>query len=271
MQGLTLEMICANNGALKFHYGIELALQLTTAVESMHKIGLPVANISPNSIIINGNLLKIIDFGYYEIYSKILALEKTPRYPIAPEFLSGQTHATLNTDIWYCGLVIYLMFCGGYPWPVIHFGKQMKNILEGNITFPGYVRTEIQDLLKSMMHPICEERPTISDVVIDLKRIKLQYDEGNHVIPLPKQSSDTTRKTTLSPNIKIPISTIGSSRSLSSGHSLLTKPNVSSLNMLPVRRRTPNNVVMVKPSPDRRSSVPLSSPPVFDLNLPGSE
>ncbi|KAK9463596.1 kinase-like domain-containing protein [Lipomyces oligophaga] len=97
--------------------------QLIGAVEYMHSKGIAHRDIKPENILLdsNGNLL-LADFGFAMLYRHRGQTRTTnqvcgsPPYA-APEILAQQgQYAPAPTDIWSCGVVLFVLLTGCTPW-----------------------------------------------------------------------------------------------------------------------------------------------------------
>lgn len=94
--------------------------QLISGVEFCHKSGVCHRDLKLENTLLDGSpapLLKICDFGY----SKSMLMDSqpkstvgTPAY-IAPEVLSKKKYDGHKADVWSCGVTLYVMLVGAYP------------------------------------------------------------------------------------------------------------------------------------------------------------
>jgi len=97
--------------------GIEIARQLCAGLAAAHDKGIVHRDLKPGNIMIDGRgQVHITDFGLAAVADLILGKEAssgTPMY-MAPEQLSGE-HASVRSDIYALGLVLYEVFTGRRP------------------------------------------------------------------------------------------------------------------------------------------------------------
>lgn len=89
--------------------------------------------------------LKICDFGYsvsYLLNSPPKSITGTLRY-IAPEVLSGTEYDGKLADVWSCGVTLYVMLVGVYPFAddkeTENIEKTMQHILGAQYEIPAYI------------------------------------------------------------------------------------------------------------------------------------
>ncbi|WZZ07254.1 hypothetical protein YC2023_093175 [Brassica napus] len=97
--------------------------------------------------------VKICDFGYSKsgvLHSQPKTTVGTPAY-IAPEVLSTREYDGKVADVWSCGVTLYVMLVGAYPFEdpsdPKDFRKTMGRILRAHYSVPDYVSDECKHLL----------------------------------------------------------------------------------------------------------------------------
>lgn len=96
------------------------------------------------------DLLKIIDFGLSNLYSKPTDLLETacgsPCYA-APEMIAGKSYKGLEVDIWSCGIILYAMLCGYLPFEDPDTDLLYQKIIRCDYTIPKYISADGKDLI----------------------------------------------------------------------------------------------------------------------------
>ncbi|KAH8510880.1 hypothetical protein H0E87_008423, partial [Populus deltoides] len=89
--------------------------------------------------------LKICDFGYSKsslLHSRPKSTVGTPAY-IAPEVLSRREYDGKMADVWSCGVTLYVMLVGAYPFEdqddPKNFRKTIQKIMAVQYKIPDYV------------------------------------------------------------------------------------------------------------------------------------
>ncbi|GJN31677.1 hypothetical protein PR202_gb20102 [Eleusine coracana subsp. coracana] len=116
--------------------------------------------------------LKICDFGYSKssvLHSQPKSTVGTPAY-IAPEVLSRKEYDGKVADVWSCGVTLYVMLVGAYPFEdpddPRNFRKTITRILSVQYSIPDYVRIsmECRHLLSRIFVGNPEQRITIPEI-----------------------------------------------------------------------------------------------------------
>ncbi|KAL5053607.1 hypothetical protein RYX36_034289 [Vicia faba] len=95
--------------------------QLVSGVSHCHDMEICHRDLKLENTLLNGKLIKICDFGYsksYLLHSRPKSMIGTPSY-IAPEIFSRKEYDGKLVDVWSCGVMLYIMLVGEFP-----FGDQ---------------------------------------------------------------------------------------------------------------------------------------------------
>eukprot|EP00252_Welwitschia_mirabilis_P024842 TRINITY_DN752_c0_g1_i3.p1 TRINITY_DN752_c0_g1~~TRINITY_DN752_c0_g1_i3.p1 ORF type:complete len:256 (-),score=38.94 TRINITY_DN752_c0_g1_i3:554-1321(-) len=116
--------------------------------------------------------LKICDFGYSKssvLHSKPKSTVGTPAY-IAPEVLSRKEYDGKQADVWSCGVTLYVMLVGAYPFEdqndPKNFRKTIQRIMNVQYSIPDYVHVsqECKHLLARIFVANPARRITIKEI-----------------------------------------------------------------------------------------------------------
>lgn len=165
--------------------------QLMFGVDFCHRMGIVNRDIKPENILLSSlkdgkMILKLCDFGF----SKDIKNDSAPKTRlgtamyIAPEVIKNlldEEYDGRQADVWSCGVVLYVMLTGKYPFlpendlqsshkhaPSIG-ARQMQRLFERTLSntfekIPG-VSEECNTLLTRMLEPEPHKRATVSDIM----------------------------------------------------------------------------------------------------------
>lgn len=147
--------------------------QIVNAVLYCHINGIVHRDIKADNILfvkpdIN-SAVKLIDFGIsvkFEKDTKLKDKTGTVLY-IAPEVINGSYDE--KCDIWSCGVLLYILFCGVPPFNGNSRKEVITKIRKGNVHFKGKVWNVIspdaKDLILKMLTLDPEKRPSCREVL----------------------------------------------------------------------------------------------------------
>ncbi|PIA52046.1 hypothetical protein AQUCO_01000138v1 [Aquilegia coerulea] len=149
--------------------------QLISGVSYCHSMQICHRDLKLENTLLDGSTaprLKICDFGYSKssvLHSQPKSTVGTPAY-IAPEVLSRKEYDGKVADVWSCGVTLYVMLVGAYPFEdpddPRNFRKTIGRILSVHYSIPDYVRvsTECKHLLSRIFVASPEKRITMSEI-----------------------------------------------------------------------------------------------------------
>ncbi|KAL3818928.1 hypothetical protein ACJIZ3_004833 [Penstemon smallii] len=149
--------------------------QLISGVSYCHSMRVCHRDLKLENSLLDGSTeprLKICDFGYSKssvLHSQPKSTVGTPAY-IAPEVLSRKEYDGKIADVWSCGVTLYVMLVGAYPFEdpddPINFKKTINKILSVHYSIPDYVRVskECKHLLSRIFVSDPEKRITILEI-----------------------------------------------------------------------------------------------------------
>ncbi|XP_073148960.1 serine/threonine-protein kinase SAPK2-like isoform X1 [Henckelia pumila] len=149
--------------------------QLISGVSYCHSMQICHRDLKLENTLLDGSSaprLKICDFGYSKsavLHSQPKSTVGTPAY-IAPEVLSRKEYDGKIADVWSCGVTLYVMLVGAYPFEDAddprNFKKTINRILSVHYSIPDYVRVskECKHLLSRIFVADPEKRITIREI-----------------------------------------------------------------------------------------------------------
>uniref|UniRef100_A0A1D1YMQ0 non-specific serine/threonine protein kinase n=1 Tax=Anthurium amnicola TaxID=1678845 RepID=A0A1D1YMQ0_9ARAE len=149
--------------------------QLISGVSYCHHMQICHRDLKLENTLLDGSpapRLKICDFGYSKsslLHSRPKSTVGTPAY-IAPEVLSRREYDGKLADVWSCGVTLYVMLVGSYPFEDPHdprnFRKTIGRIMLAQYKIPDYVHIskDCRDLLKRIFVSNSSRRITIREI-----------------------------------------------------------------------------------------------------------
>ncbi|XP_034690320.1 serine/threonine-protein kinase SAPK2-like isoform X2 [Vitis riparia] len=172
--GELFERIC-NAGRFSEDEARYFFQQLISGVSYCHSMQICHRDLKLENTLLDGSpapRLKICDFGYSKssvLHSQPKSTVGTPAY-IAPEVLSRKEYDGKIADVWSCGVTLYVMLVGAYPFEdpddPRNFRKTIARILSVHYSIPDYVRVsmECKHLLSRIFVANPEKRITIPEI-----------------------------------------------------------------------------------------------------------
>ncbi|CAL1401627.1 unnamed protein product [Linum trigynum] len=149
--------------------------QLISGVSYCHSMEICHRDLKLENTLLDGSpspRLKICDFGYSKsglLHSQPKSTVGTPAY-IAPEVLSRKEYDGKIADVWSCGVTLYVMLVGGYPFEdpddPRNFRKTIGRIMSVQYSIPDYVRVsaDCKQLLSRIFVANPAKRITIPEI-----------------------------------------------------------------------------------------------------------
>lgn len=149
--------------------------QLISGVSYCHSMQICHRDLKLENTLLDGSStpkLKICDFGYSKssvLHSQPKSTVGTPAY-IAPEVLSLKEYDGKIADVWSCGVTLYVMLVGAYPFEdpddPRNFRKTIGRILSVQYSIPDYVRvsTDCRHLLSRIFVADPQKRITMPEI-----------------------------------------------------------------------------------------------------------
>ncbi|KAJ1286424.1 hypothetical protein BS78_03G350500 [Paspalum vaginatum] len=149
--------------------------QLICGVSYCHFMQICHRDLKLENVLLDGSpapRLKICDFGYSKsslLHSRPKSAVGTPAY-IAPEVLSRREYDGKLADVWSCGVTLYVMLVGAYPFEdpddPKNIRKTIEQIMQVQYTIPDYVHisTDCKRLLAHIFVANPMKRITMKDI-----------------------------------------------------------------------------------------------------------
>lgn len=182
--------------------------QLISGVSYCHSMEICHRDLKLENTLLDGSTaprVKICDFGYSKssvLHSQPKSAVGTPAY-IAPEVLSKREYDGKIADVWSCGVTLYVMLFGAYPFEdpadPKNFKKSLARILSVQYSIPENIpiSMECRHLLSRIFVANPEKRTKIPEIKTHpwfLKNLPMELMEGgswqSNDINHPSQSVD---------------------------------------------------------------------------------
>lgn len=148
-------------------------MQLISAVDHCHTNNICHRDIKLENLLLDESILKLTDFGYacriddHNIKKKV----GTMTY-ISPEILLDEELDLIKSDIWACGVVLYVLLCKQYPfeWNSVDVNSKDSqnqiayNIINTKYVLPGYLSEDSKDLIKKIFVKNPKDRISIQEI-----------------------------------------------------------------------------------------------------------
>nr|XP_010930862.1 serine/threonine-protein kinase SAPK7 [Elaeis guineensis] len=172
--GELFERIC-NAGRFSEDEARYFFQQLISGVSYCHFMQICHRDLKLENTLLDGSpapRLKICDFGYSKsslLHSRPKSTVGTPAY-IAPEVLSRREYDGKLADVWSCGVTLYVMLVGAYPFEdpddPKNFRKTIQRIMSVQYKIPEYVHIsqDCRQLLSRIFVANSARRITIREI-----------------------------------------------------------------------------------------------------------
>lgn len=142
--------------------------QIIVGIEHCHSRKICHRDLKPENILVDSEVnVKIADFGLAaEIVEGEWLLDScgSPNYA-APELLSrGCKYKGPEIDVWSTGVILYALLCNSLPFDADSVPELFKKIKRGTFAVPGFVRPDVNGLLKKILNVKQEERISIAGI-----------------------------------------------------------------------------------------------------------
>lgn len=143
--------------------------QILLGVQYIHSLHIAHCNLRPQNILVDQfDRIKIGNFGISKVFLKDIWLTKKPRrtpYYISPECISGYPYDAEKSDVWSCGVILYVLTTGTLPWAERDKQDIFSQIRKGDFLAPKNVSKCCSDLIYRLMTVDVNQRITIEQAL----------------------------------------------------------------------------------------------------------
>ncbi|KAI9400000.1 hypothetical protein POPTR_002G177900v4 [Populus trichocarpa] len=163
----------AKHGRLKEDEARRYFQQLIKAVDYCHSRGVFHRDLKPENLLLDSRgVLKVSDFGLSALSQQLRGdgllhtACGTPNY-VAPEVLRDQGYDGTASDVWSCGVILYVLMAGFLPFSESSLVVLYRKICRADFTFPSWFSSGAKKLIKRILDPKPLTRITVSEILED--------------------------------------------------------------------------------------------------------
>ncbi|XP_073271165.1 CBL-interacting serine/threonine-protein kinase 9-like isoform X5 [Primulina huaijiensis] len=159
----------ARQGKLKEGVARRYFQQLINAVDYCHSRGVYHRDLKPENLLLDSHgVLKVSDFGL-SAFSKqedglLHTACGTPNY-VAPEVLNDKGYDGTTSDVWSCGVILFVLMAGYLPFEEPNLMALYRKIYKADFSFPPWFSTNAKKLIKRILDPNPLTRITIPEIL----------------------------------------------------------------------------------------------------------
>ncbi|OVA13524.1 Protein kinase domain [Macleaya cordata] len=171
-------------GRLSEVEGRKLFQQLIDAVSYCHDKGVYHRDLKPENVLLDakGNI-KISDFGlsalpqHFRDDGLLHTTCGSPHY-VAPEVLANRGYDGSTSDLWSCGVILYVILTGYLPFDDRNLAVLYHKIFKGDAPIPRWLSPGARNLIRRMLDPNPNTRITMAGIKED-EWFKQDYNPTN--------------------------------------------------------------------------------------------
>jgi len=157
--------------------------ELVAAIHHCHEHHVAHMDVKLENILLDlDDSLKLTDFGlssFQEPGQLLVKAVGTPTY-VAPEVISHETFDGLKADLWSCGVVLYAMLAGRFPFGDSQGNKAiMRRVERGVFHMPTHISESAKDLISQLLTVDPANRISLEGI---MKHPWLQLDTHSRLI-----------------------------------------------------------------------------------------
>ncbi|KAL0373865.1 UNVERIFIED_CONTAM: CBL-interacting serine/threonine-protein kinase [Sesamum radiatum] len=145
--------------------------QLINAVDYCHSRGVYHRDLKPENLLLDSyGVLKVSDFGLSAFSQQVRGdgllhtACGTPNY-VAPEVLTDKGYDGTSSDVWSCGVILFVLMAGYLPFDEPNLAALYRRIQKAEFSFPSWFSSGAKRLIKRILDPNPLTRITISEIL----------------------------------------------------------------------------------------------------------
>ncbi|KAK7294840.1 hypothetical protein RJT34_17737 [Clitoria ternatea] len=158
-------------GKLKVDVARRYFQQLISAVDYCHSRGVCHRDLKPENLLLDENEnLKVSDFGLSALADSkcqdglLHTTCGTPAY-VAPEVINRRGYDGIKSDIWSCGVILYVLLAGHLPFHDSNLMEMYRKISKGEFKFPKWFAPDVRRLLSRILDPNPKTRISMAKIM----------------------------------------------------------------------------------------------------------
>ncbi|XP_044499768.1 CBL-interacting serine/threonine-protein kinase 1-like [Mangifera indica] len=163
----------ASKGKLPEAEGRKIFQQLIDGVSYCHNKGVFHRDLKLENVLVDskGNI-KISDFGlsalpqHFRDDGLLHTTCGSPNY-VAPEVLANRGYDGATSDIWSCGVILYVILSGYLPFDDRNLAVLYQKIFKGDTKIPKWLSPGAESMLRGILEPNPIKRMTMADIKAD--------------------------------------------------------------------------------------------------------
>lgn len=159
LTGVPVDFYVNCHGGLEMGMRLRICRDIAEATAALHEAGVWLEAKDLGCILIVNNRGMVVDVGSLRGMetSEFEAMDILVKGPDGVREGGG---VTKKTDIWFLGVVFYLICTGRLPWNETNVLRMMRVVMEKEVVFPEDMDRDMEFIIRSMMSKDGRDRPT---------------------------------------------------------------------------------------------------------------
>lgn len=135
--------------------------QIVETVDFLHSEGVAHGDLKLENILIRGDKIKIVDFGFSAKLNKVRKVFCGTNNYLSPEITLFQEFMPGPADVWALGVIFFTLLTGTFPFKAGKKSELFKKIQKGVVSFPDYLMNNSKGLILKMFRIDPKLRPSL--------------------------------------------------------------------------------------------------------------